>query len=648
MTEKNRIISALGESRLLLPALLNAALAANDEVKYLLTLLQVARHRADQPHVAIANLQSERLACGLDEEALDGVIEGSRAVGSDTYAIPHAERIVTLVMRNIKSMLEPLRQAGPSAEVDEFEQRYQRFLLKGVTARHETISGGAIALMTSANRDAGDSLHLLVMDLHKALNRLQASIAAETIDGAKVYEVKAADRLLIKAFMRGVHQTADLKFDHPGLGTTGTHANDRLVIQNDIGTTDAHVLVVHVSQQSVTITYTDVHLQRLLFFERLFERYHLRWEDTLSRKDNTLEDGVYHLSVGRYEARTRAELEEFLTFLGSRLVFLIDWNRARKRLRNFLPKDKVVELLKWAADENFGHMGFLKCGGEVLLHEALDYVLRGGHRYSQRLDEMLGVDEAAQYMRFVVRACSEGLRQGRLDGLIRDELKAELLNYFRSAQQSLLDVVADHAALVVELAGALRDALLKLRLPDAMAQLERTAVRAKEWERQADSMVNNVRDAARAAQSGGFFRELVEVADDIADDLEEAAFHLTLLPLEPCASSVHENVLGLTGLLVQGAQEYLKALETMRYLHRGALREDVQDFLEAIHRVTAIEQRTDEAQRAVKRSLLQDGVSGKALYVYGEAVKSMERTADGLMHASLKLRDYVLGEVMAQ
>ena len=38
MTEKNRIIDALGERKLLLPGLVNAALAANDQTKYLFTL----------------------------------------------------------------------------------------------------------------------------------------------------------------------------------------------------------------------------------------------------------------------------------------------------------------------------------------------------------------------------------------------------------------------------------------------------------------------------------------------------------------------------------------------------------------------------------------------------------------------------------
>ena len=79
------------------------------------------------------------------------------------------------------------------------------------------------------------------------------------MDGATVYGLTDTDRALVAAFMAGVNSTAPLKFDHPGLGTTATHAGDRLVIQNDIGTTDAHVLVLHVVGLTLTVMYTDIH-----------------------------------------------------------------------------------------------------------------------------------------------------------------------------------------------------------------------------------------------------------------------------------------------------------------------------------------------------------------------------------------------------
>jgi uncharacterized protein Yka (UPF0111/DUF47 family) len=649
MTEKNRIIDALGERKLLLPVLVNAALAANDQTKYLFTLLQMAKSHADHPHAPFSDLRQERLMNALDDEDLDHVVEVSAKGDAGTYRMPGAERIVSRVMSNLRTMLDPLEAAagdGRDDDARELAQRYGKFAQNGATAHGDIISAAAISQLTSGDREHGDSPHLLVMDMHKALNRLQAAIAAESIDGARVYEIKTAERPLVKAFMRGVNQTAPLKFEHPGLGTTATHAADKLVIQNDIGTTDAHVLVVHVSGQTVALTYTDIHLQRLLFFESLFERHQVQWDDTLSRKDKTMESGVYHLSIGRYAAGNKAELEDYLTFLGSRLVFLIDWNRARKRLRNFLAKDDTLQLLKWAADQNLGHRAFLKLGGEQLIYDALEFVVKGPHHFGERLTDMLGRREAAQYLRFVLKACSEGLREGRAEPLIRDEVKVELLNYFRSAQQSLIDIAADHAALIVELASGIHDALLKARLPDAQRYYERNARRAKDWERQADDCVNRARTAVKLSDAGAFFRSLVEAADDVADDLEDAAFQLTLLPKDAWRGEICQPVQSLSDLLVQGAQEFVKALETTRYLHRGGAREDVQDFLEAVHRIIGVEQQTDEAQRNAKRALVQGDFSEKELYVYTGSVKSLEESADALMHAALMLRDYVLGEVM--
>lgn len=71
---KARIVGELGEAGLLLPALVNEALAANDRAKYLMTLLQVAREHADHPDLAATDLKQERLACGVVDAELDTVV----------------------------------------------------------------------------------------------------------------------------------------------------------------------------------------------------------------------------------------------------------------------------------------------------------------------------------------------------------------------------------------------------------------------------------------------------------------------------------------------------------------------------------------------------------------------------------------------
>jgi hypothetical protein len=108
------------------------------------------------------------------------------------------------------------------------------------------------------------------MDLHKSLNRLAAGCAEEALAGAHVYGLRPDDHAVVEAFMRGVNRTPALKFELPGLDTIATRSGSRLVIQNDIGATDAHVVVIAVAENAVTVTYTDVHFARAKFFTDLF------------------------------------------------------------------------------------------------------------------------------------------------------------------------------------------------------------------------------------------------------------------------------------------------------------------------------------------------------------------------------------------
>ena len=86
------------------------------------------------------------------------------------------------------------------------------------------MTGEHIDGMTSGARGAGDSFHLVVMDAHRAINRLQAQTDPETLAGAHVHGLSTPSRRLVAAFMEGLNQTAPLKFNHPGLGTTATRA----------------------------------------------------------------------------------------------------------------------------------------------------------------------------------------------------------------------------------------------------------------------------------------------------------------------------------------------------------------------------------------------------------------------------------------
>ena len=652
MVEKARIVKSLGESKLALPVLVNAGLSANDRAKYLFTLLQSARVHADDPAGPYSALAPERLEVGIEDASLDDVIgAASRSPGG--YRVPGAGRIIEQAYHDVARMLEPIAsadaEAGGATGAAAFAARLERLSAARPVAEDDVLSRAAIDSIISSKREQGDSLHLLVMDMHKALNGLQQRVSSEIIDGARAYDIADDDRALIRAFMRGVEATSRLRFDHPGLGTTATRTGARLVIQNDIGTTDAHVLVVHVEGMTVTVTYTDVHLQRLLFFQGLFKHYDVRWEDTRSRCDAAIGEDLYHLCMGRFDAEDRDGLEAFLAFMGSRIVFLIDWNRARKRLRLFLQKKDALDLLNWAAAQNYGHMAFLRCGAEQLVYDAIEFAAHGQLRFGQGLEELLPRRKAGEFFRFVLRTCAEGLLSGRPDSLIVDEIRTELLNHVRTFRQGLLDIAAEHAGMIVEIACGVRDALLRMGRTDTGALLERNAERAKQWESQADELLNRVRASGGQGDEGAFFSQLLGTADDIADDLEEAAFHFTLMPEIGLQGELRRNTGQLAELLVQGGQEYIKVIETARLVRRGGQREDMQDFLEAIHRIVAIEHQTDESHRSIKRALLTAGGESshdaRTIFVISEAARCLESAADDLMHTALLLRDHVLRQV---
>lgn len=648
MLSKTRIVDELGEGGLLVPAYLNKALAANDRVKYYFSLLQAAQGHADNPEEQCCNMREEREASGVDDAALDGVVGGSRRADSGTYHIPYAARIQQCMHAEIAEMLRPLTAGGTAARrTSEYQRRLEVMTSAAPKLSGDRVPEDYVSAVTSVQRKRGDSLHLLVMDLHKELNRLQSAIAVETIDGASVYGLHETDRPLVSSFMRGLQSTAPLKFDHPGLETTATRSGRNLVIQNDIGTTDAHVVVIRVEKLITTLTYSDVHLRRARFFQELFEPFGVQWDGIDSRQVAGLADGgEFYVCLGRHSARDQAELERYLAFLGSRLVFLIDWNRARKRLRRFTRSKEAVGILKWAADNNIGHRAFLQAGGETLIYGAIERAARTPIRYGQRLDEVLGAEAVAEFLKFVLRTATDGLRGGRSVRWIRDEVTAELMNHFQSAQQTMLAVASDHAMLVAELADVVRRGVLQGAAAGAEPLL-RMAGRAKKWETRADELLNQVREMVSRAPGTERFRGLLSEQDDAADSLEEAAFLMTLMADIGTAEGVRTSMLQLSGAVVDASHELVKCLECAMVIQNGAPREDMQDFLEAVDRTLALEHRTDELEREIRVGLIRARADNAQVQLYSDIAARLEEAADSASRTALQLRDHVLGEVMS-
>ena len=640
---KDRMIEVLGETELLLPGLVASAVAANDRVKYRLTLLQTARTAADGAGT-VSGLRDERLASGVDDAELDRVVAGSSREVDGRYRIPGVGALADLAIGEAEVMLAPLRAAAvPAAQ--RLDERLQTLALE-LKLHGDLITPEDVARLTAGPAADHDSLHLVVMDAHRELNHLERQIATESIDGASVHDLAAGDRQLVRAFMRGVHSTERLKLDHPGLGTTATRARSALVIQNDLGETDAHIVVIRVVEDVVTITYTDVHLARLLFFQDTLAAFGVAWEDTRSRSDRAIEGGLFHLASGHLEAGDRGEVERFLEHLGSRLVFIIDWNRARKRLRRLVGRRTAVELLRWAADHDYGHIAFLRAGADGLVYDALEFAGGRAARAGETLQDVLGAEAAETYLRSVLRICSEGLRSGSVVSLVQDEVRAELTGYLRSARQEIHELALRHAELSVEIAEAARDGL-EHAIAGAEDRRAATAARAQRAEHEADEVVTEARDSVVHSPDLRPILDLIEAADDIADCAEDAAFYTTLLAAGAPAGDVRTQVRRIAQLVLRASREYLRAVQLSVELRRGGPREDMDAFLEAAHQAIELEHETDEAQRAVHQALVAEaGVSGAALFVVVELTRAFEQAADALMHSAHLLREHTLARVV--
>ncbi len=393
-------------------------------------------------------------------------------------------------------------------------------------------------------------------------------------------------------------------------------------------------------------TYTDVHLARLVFFQDLLGSWPVVWEDTRSRNDRSVEGGLYHLASGRFEATDDAQLEQFLEHLGSRLVFMIDWNRARKRLRRLVGRRAAIELLRWAAERGYGHMAFLRAGADGLVYDALEFAGGRVTRAGESLEDVLGAEAAQAYLRAVLRICSEGMLAGKLVSLIQDEVRAELTGYLRSARQEILALALRHAELSVEIAEAARDAL-EQAIIGAQDRCQALAERARFAEHDADELVGDARVAVARAPDLEPFLALVQDADDIADCAEEAAFYATLLRSGHPAGAARPQVRRIARLVLAAAREYLRAVQLSVELRRGGPRGEMDAFLEAAHQTVMLERETDEAQRAVHQALVaEDDEFGPGMFVVVELTRAFEESADALMHSAHLIREQTLARVV--
>ena len=643
--EKVDVVASLGQSQLLRPAYLKAALAANDRLKFYLTALQTAYSHAAHPDAASLDLHREYAAAKVDAPWLLALPASSHLKAGALHA-DDLPRLTEKLAADMRLMARPL-EGEDTDEARALLARVQTWCgwLGGLAPG--VLDADQLKRLTSGKRGEDDSFHILVMDLHKAINRMAADISDEMIDGAHIWQLGEQDRPRIAAFMRGLNRTRPLKLNHPGLDTAATRDGERLLIQNDIGTNDAHVLVIQVEGLRLSLTYSDLHDQRFAFFQDLLRDIHATWSDTGARTTDGLNAGdAYYVGTATFEHADEAALAATLEALGARIVFLIDWNRARKRLRLVVGKRGAVAVLAQSARQDIGHMGWLEAGAERLLFDAMESVGSEFFRMGDRLDTVLGEEQARAFMLEAMSSASQGMQAHQPLPRIADSIRLLLIRYL-GRQRDVFELLGEHAAFCHELAQGLRDALTHGLERDSKAT-GKLAARAKQWEHQADQLVMRSRERAGHDARWLPFTRTIEKADDTADALEEATFVLSLISEnlhKGWHPEVRENLTRLVKRTHEAVRDHVKALAIAGILSDGGTAEDHEAFLAVSWRAVEAERQCDELLRDVRRALARHVDDPRTLSLTTDFALAVESATDALLTASFGIRELAFSRI---
>jgi hypothetical protein len=201
---KSKIIERLGESDILLPALIAQGLSANDRVKVRLSILQAAARHARDPAQVHFDLREECRAAGLDLVAMETLVNRAGRLGDGRITAPGLGDLRSAIWDDIATMMEAVK-SGDAAQGEVLNERVSALKAADAPEPSDAAEPAEIARLTGLSD--GDSVHRLVMDLHKALNRLAAAHAEEVVAGAHGYGLLPEDRPAVEAFMRGLEST---------------------------------------------------------------------------------------------------------------------------------------------------------------------------------------------------------------------------------------------------------------------------------------------------------------------------------------------------------------------------------------------------------------------------------------------------------
>ncbi|OAE99974.1 hypothetical protein AYJ54_32025 [Bradyrhizobium centrolobii] len=641
---KTQIIRELGQGDMLLPSLVAEGLAANDRIKVRMSALQAAHQHAEAPDRPASELVVESQAAGIAPAAIATLIAGAHLIGGERLAAPNLAKLMKEIQDDAATMVRAV-SAGAPVDGEKANARLNAIRDAGLLETGNEIEISRIGRLTGVTESATDSLHRLVMDLHKRLNGLAASCSEENLSGAHVFGLHAEDRSAVEGFMKGLNETRALKFDHPGLDTMATRSGGRLLIQNDIGTTDAHVVVIAVKKDVITVTYSDVHLARTKFFISLFDRFEANWSGLDRHAAVGLgEDNSFYLITGQYQANHASDRNEFLAAVGAALVFLIDWNKARKLLRSWVTKDDATRILEWAARNRIGHRGFLELGGNELLGSAVRNAAPTRIGFGERLDQVLGRSAAIDFLKAALRASTGALLAGRSVRMVRDQIEADLVRHLERVDGALLAVVLRQIGLAHDIVAAISRhiAALQAGLPADRKELTR---RCGHIEQKADRIALEARKEVSRLNARPTIGQFIDRAEEAIDEFEQAAFIASLMPdLTDKALLVALAELCTIGLTA--TEVAATGLAAATDVSEGR-RADSEDALSAVTRLIDAEHAADGRERATTALVFSGGFDVATSLSVLELARAIERATDRFAGFGHLLRRHIMIDLAA-
>jgi uncharacterized protein Yka (UPF0111/DUF47 family) len=640
---KSQIIRELGQGDILLPSLVADGLAANDRIKVRMSALQAAAQHAHVPDQPPGDLSAESHAAGIAPADVATVVSSAHRTTDGRLAASGLAKLLADIEDDAAAMIRAVTGGRPT-EGETAEKRLAAIRAAGLLTAGNDIEFARVARLTGA-QEGSDSLHRLVMDLHKVLNRMAADCAEDVLDGAHVYGLADEDRPAVLAFMKGLNATRGLKFNHPGLDTMATRSGERLLIQNDIGTTDAHVMVIAVKDNAVTVTYTDIHLARAKFFIRLFDGFMAKWSGLDRHTAAGLgEENAFFLVTGQFQGETAKARDEFLAAVGASLVFLIDWNKARKLLRSWVAKDDAVRILDWAARHRVGHRAFLELGGNELLGAAVRNAAPNRIGFGERLDQALGRIAAVDFLKAALRASTDALLAGRSVRLVRDQIEADLVRHLDRVDSALLTIVMRQLGLAHDIATALTRHLSAFQA-GRPADGKLLATRASRIEQKADRIAIEARREVARLNAKPIIGQLVDRIEETVDELEQAAFIASLAPPAIAAAPLAAlaDLCAIASTAIEAAASGLAAAAEVPE-GRGA---DSEDALAAAVRLMDTEHAADAQERAITALVFTGNFDVATSLSVLELARAIERATDRLAGFGHLLRQHIMTDLAA-